>query len=152
MGAPVRQFLLKLALEEAIRREEQAYWFYQAAMASAQEPASRELLRSLGAEELRHWLKLQELKSRKDAELVLETSSPREASLLEPEKPLLFRPGQNLRAAEIWRTAMVLEQRAYGYYRLLARKAALHVLREAFRFLSAEEARHVEWIRSRVGQ
>lgn len=151
MGAPVRQFLLKLALEEAIRREEQAYSFYQAALASAQEPASRELLRRLGAEELRHWLKLEELKSRKDAELALEASTSAELALLKPEKPLLFRPGQDLQAAEIWRTAMVLEQRAYGYYSLLAERAALHILREAFRFLSAEEARHVEWIRSRVG-
>ena len=151
MSAAVRKFLLKLVLEEAIRREEQAYTFYEDARAAVQEPAASDLLRRLAGAELRHRLKLEELQRHAGPELTLETASPEEVELLVSADPVRFAPGQPIRIEDVWRIALAKERQAQAAYALLARKAALEVFREVFTFLSAEEGRHVEWVRGMAG-
>jgi rubrerythrin len=151
MSAPIRKFLLKLVLEEAIRREEQAYTFYEEARAAVQEPAAGDLLRRLAAAELRHRLKLEELQRHAGPELTLETASPEEAELLDSEEPVRFSPGQPVRVEDVWKVALAKERQAQAAYTLLARKAVLEVFREVFTYLSAEEGRHVEWVQGMAG-
>jgi rubrerythrin len=151
MGTPIKHFLLRLALEEAIRREEQAYSFYQNAHESVTEPGAARVLLALSAEELRHRLKLEELQRRKDPHVRLELSPREQTVLFGSGEPAAFSSGAALTPEAVWRMALSKEQEAYTFYALLSEKSALTVFRDAFRFLSAEELRHVEWVRARVG-
>jgi rubrerythrin len=151
MGTPIRRFLLRLALEEAIRREEESYSFYQRALDTVQEPVALDLLRTLCAAELRHRLKLEELQRRKDTGIPLELSSPEEAVLLEPRTAQKFPTGRLLSPADVWGVALAKEQQSHADYSLLAEKTTVEAFRDVFRFLSAEEDQHVKWVRARAG-
>ena len=152
MSTPIKRFLLRLALEEAIRREEQSYSFYKSALAAVQEPGAVDLLRTLCAEELRHRLKLEELQRREDTEIPLDVEPHEEAVLFGPDGPESFPSDRPVSPDAIWRLALVKERQSHAHYALLAQKATIAAFRDVFRFLSAEEYRHVEWVRARVGQ
>jgi rubrerythrin len=147
----VRRFLLRLILEEAIRREEEAYRFYEAAQGPVREPEARELLRRLCAEELRHRLKLQELQARGRLDLELEAQSPEEAELLTDSGPAPAPVLADLKPADVWRLALGKERLAVTHYGLLARRVSLRLPRQVFSFLAAEEQRHVEWVLGALG-
>jgi len=169
----VRRFLLRLILEEAIRREEEAYRFYEAALEPVRAAEARALLRKLCAEELRHRLKLEELQRggelEQEAGQAVEANDPEEAELLAdsgrkpgatapetgliaPETGLIApAPGPepalaDLQPADLWRLALRKERLAVAHYGLLARKVALRAAGQVFAFLAAEEQRHVEWV------
>ena len=144
----LRQFLLRLILEEAIRREEEAYRFYEAAREAVREAAARVLLRKLCAEELRHRLKLEELQRKGELDQTLEAETPREEELLHDSGPAPLPDMSGLGAADVWRLALRKEQLAVEHYGLLARKVALRVPRQVFAFLAGEEGRHVRWARA----
>jgi rubrerythrin len=172
----VRRFLLRLILEEAIRREEEAYRFYEAAREPVREPAARELLKRLCAEELRHRLKLEELqrsgevdqevvaRNSEEAELLMDSGrkpgaiAP-ETGLIAPETGLgapapvagltVAAPAPalaDLQPADVWRLALRKERLAVAHYGLLSRRIALRGPRQVFAFLTAEEQRHVDWV------
>jgi rubrerythrin len=154
----LRQFLLRLILEEAIRREEEAYRFYEAALEPVREPAARKLLRRLCAEELRHRLKLEELQRSGEADLAVEAVNAEEEELLADAGLLAPAPGllaptpaavlADLRPADVWRLALRKERLAVAHYGLLSRKVALRLPRRVFAFLAAQESRHVKWVLS----
>ncbi len=149
----LRQFLLRLILEEAIRREEEAYRYYEAALEPVREPAARKLLRRLCAEELRHRLKLEELQRHGETDLAVEAVNAMEEELLVDAAPA---PGSlapaadlaDLRPADVWRLALRKERLAVAHYGLLSRKVALRLPRRVFAFLAAQESRHVKWVLS----
>jgi len=158
----LRQFLLRLILEEAIRREEEAYRFYEAALEPVREPAARKLLRRLCAEELRHRLKLEELQRSGEVDLAVEAVNAEEEELLADAGlapgllapvPGLLAPTPaavlaDLRPADVWRLALRKERLAVAHYGLLSRKVALRLPRRVFVFLAAQESRHVKWVLS----
>ncbi len=147
----VRRFLLRLVLEEAIRREEEAYRFYEAAMESVRSPEARELLQRLCAEELRHRLKLQELQFRPES-LEVQAESPEESELLTDSGPAPEPALADLQPADIWRLALRKERLAVAHYGLLARRVSLSAPRRVFAFLAAEEQRHVDWVLGALGE
>jgi rubrerythrin len=144
----LRRFLFRLVLEEAIRREEEAYRFYEAARETAREAAARELLRQLCAEELRHRLKLEELQRKGELDQALEAETTREEELLHDSGPAPDPDLAALQPADVWRLALRKEQLAVEHYGLLARKAVLRTPRQVFALLAAEEGRHVRWARA----
>ena len=146
----VRRFLLRLILEEAIRREEEAYRFYEAAMEPVRDPEARALLRRLCAEELRHRLKLQELQLRPE-NLEVEAESPAESELLTDSGPAPEPALADLQPAEVWGLALRKERLAVAHYGLLARRIPLRAPRRVFSFLAAEERRHVDWVLAALG-
>jgi rubrerythrin len=145
----IQRFLLRLILEEAIRREEEAYRFYEAALEPVRAPEAQALLRRLCAEELRHRLKLQELQLQPE-NLELEARTPEESELLTDSGPAPEPSAElaDLQPADVWRLALRKEQLAVAHYGLLARKIRLRVPRRVFSFLAAEEQRHVDWVRA----
>ncbi len=148
----VRRFLLRLILEEAIRREEEAYRFYEAALEPVRSPEARELLRRLCAEELRHRLKLQEVQVRGRIDLELEAESPEESELLTDSGPAPAPELAGLQPMEVWRLALRKERLAVAHYGLLARRVSLRAPRRVFSFLAAEERRHVDWVLAALGE
>ncbi len=148
----VRRFLLRLILEEAIRREEEAYRFYEAAQEPVRSPEARELLRRLCAEELRHRLKLQELQGRGQIDQEVEAASPGESELLTDSGPAPAPALADLQPADIWRLALAKERLAVAHYGLLARRVSLRAPRRTFAFLAAEERRHVDWVLAALGE
>jgi rubrerythrin len=146
----VRRFLLRLILEEAIRREEEAYRFYEAAQEPVREAEARALLRRLCAEELRHRLKLQELQL-KPEKLEVEAATPEESELLADSGPAPAPMLADLKPEDVWRLALAKERLAVAHYGLLARRVSLRLPRKVFSFLAAEEQRHVEWVLRALG-
>jgi rubrerythrin len=146
----VRRFLLRLILEEAIRREEEAYRFYEAAQEPVREAEARALLRRLCAEELRHRLKLQELQL-KPENLEVEAATPEESELLTDSGPAPAPMLADLKPEDVWRLALAKERLAVAHYGLLARRVSLRLPRKVFSFLAAEEQRHVEWVLRALG-
>ena len=149
MARTVRRFLLRLALEQAIGREEKAYRFYEAAMEAVGAPEAAQLLRRLAAEELRHRLKLEDLQrsGELDPAGIVEMNPGQEKILMEPE-PQWPQAIDRLSVRDIWSAALSKERRARDYYRLLAARAPAASFREVFAYLSAEEQRHVDWVQS----
>jgi rubrerythrin len=147
----MRRFLLRLILEEAIRREEEAYRFYEAAQEPVRNPEARVLLRRLCAEELRHRLKLQELQLRPE-NLEVQAESPEESELLTDSGPAPAPALADLQPAEVWRLALRKERLAVAHYGLLARRVSLNAPRKVFSFLAAEERRHVDWVLAELGE
>ncbi len=144
----VARFLLRLILEEAIRREEEAYRFYEAALGPVRAPEAQALLRRLCAEELRHRLKLEELQRRGELDQELEAANAEEAELLTDSGPAPAPVLSDLRPAEVWRLALAKERLAVAHYGLLARRAAWRSPRRVFAFLAKEEQRHVDWVQA----
>jgi len=141
----LRRFLLRLILEEAIRREEEAYRFYEAALESVRAPEGRALLRKLCAEELRHRLKLQELQLQPES-LEVEAHDVQESELLADSGPAPAPELAGLRPEDVWRLALDKERLAVRHYGLLARRTPLPEPRRVFAWLAAEEQRHVDWV------
>jgi rubrerythrin len=146
MAGMLRRFLLRLALEEAIRREEKAYRFYESAVDAVRDPQAADLLRRLCAEELRHRLKLEDLQR---------TGELDQAGAVEAEAELLVNPHPEWPAAvgvlkprDLWEIALRKEQRARDYYRTLATRASAASFRTVFAYLGAEEQRHVDWVQA----
>lgn len=143
----LRRFLLRLILEEAIRREEEAYRFYEAALEPVRAPEARALLGKLCAEELRHRLKLQELQGQPESipeSLEVEARDLQESELLADSGPAPELAG--LRPEDVWRLALDKERLAVRHYGLLARRTPLAEPRRVFAWLAAEEQRHVDWV------
>jgi rubrerythrin len=140
-----RRFLLRLILEEAIRREEEAYRFYEAALAPVRAAEARALLQKLCAEELRHRLKLQELQLQPEG-LEAEARGLQESELLADSGPAPAPVLAGLRPEDVWRLALDKERQAVRHYGLLARRTPLPVPRRVFAWLAAEEQRHVDWV------
>jgi rubrerythrin len=149
MAGKLRRFLLRLALEEAIRREEKAYRFYESAREAVQDQQAAGLLRRLCAEELRHRLKLEDLQ--RSGELAQAGAVEAESEQAElpadpgPEWPAVTGA---LEPPDVWAVALRKERQARDYYRLLAHRAPLASFREVFAFLEAEEQRHVDWVQA----
>jgi rubrerythrin len=149
----LRRFLLRLVLEEAMRREEKAYRFYESASKAVRQPQSAELLRKLCAEELRHRLKLEELQGKGE----LQPAGQEEVEVEEAQAGLLAEPGPEwppapevLDPRDIWAIALRKERRARDYYRVLSARAPVAAFREVFAYLSSEEQRHVDWVRAEL--
>jgi len=141
----LRRFLLRLILEEAIRREEEAYRFYEAALEPVRAPEARTLLRKLCAEELRHRLKLQELQLQPES-LEVEAHDLQESELLADSGPAPVPELAGLRPEDVWRLALDKERLAVRHYGLLARRTPLPEPRRVFAYLAAQEQRHVDWV------
>lgn len=141
----LRRFLLRLILEEAMRREEEAYRFYEAALEPVRAPEARALLRKLCAEELRHRLKLQELQLQPES-LEVEAHDVQESELLADSGPAPAPELASLRPEDVWRLALDKERLAVRHYGLLARRTPLPEPRRVFAWLAAEEQRHVDWV------
>ena len=141
----LRRFLLRLILEEAMRREEEAYRFYEAALEPVRAPEARALLRKLCAEELRHRLKLQELQLQPES-LEVEAHDVQESELLADSGPAPAPELAVLRPEDVWRLALDKERLAVRHYGLLARRTPLPEPRRVFAYLAAEEQRHVDWV------
>jgi rubrerythrin len=142
----VRRFLLRLVLEEAMRREEKAYRFYESAAELVRDPESAGLLRKLCAEELRHRLKLEELQRAGELELAGQVEVAEEqAELLAEPGPEWPEAAGELKPRDVWAVALRKERRARDYYRVLSVRAAAAVFREVFAYLSSEEQRHAVW-------
>jgi rubrerythrin len=142
----LRRFLLRLILEEAIRREEEAYRFYEAALEPVRAPEARGLLQKLCAEELRHRLKLQELQDRGALDSAVEAHDLQESELLTDSGPAPVPELAALGPEDVWRLALDKERLAVRHYGLLARRTPLPEPRRVFAYLAAEEQRHVDWV------
>ena len=150
MAGPVKKILLELVLEDAIIREENAYRFYESTLERVDEREAKQLLKKLCAEELRHRLKLEEMQRRGVAEH-LEFPQPEEIELLDAEQSWPEVPDGASRR-EILELALVKENLAVRYYRLIAGRAGLKLVQELFLFLAEEESEHVRRVEKMLDQ
>jgi rubrerythrin len=150
----LRRFLFNLVLEDAIGREEKAYRFYEAAAAAARLPEAAQLLARLCAEELRHRVRLEHLKSLGELPEV-RLADPAETSVAapageppagEPENPLPALTEEGT-AETILAVALVKELKSVRYYEVLTRRGPLRAVRDLFRRLATEEREHVRLVR-----
>jgi len=155
MAGPVRKILLELVLEDAIIREENAYRFYGSAMGRVDGREEKQLLKKLCAEELRHRLKLEEMQRRGDAEQLEFPGSgelePGEPDSLDAEQSW---PEVTDRAScrDILELALLKENQAVRYYRFIAGRSVLKVVKDLFLFLAEEESEHVRWVEKMLVQ
>lgn len=150
MAGPVRRILLELVLEDAIIREENAYRFYGSAMERVNRREEKQLLKKLCAEELRHRLKLEELQKRGDAEQ-LEFPRTGKLELLDAEQSWPEVP-DSASCRDILELASAKEKQAERYYRFIAGRSVLKVVKDLFLFLAEEESEHVRWVEKMLGQ
>ena len=145
----VRKILLKLVLEDAIIREENAYRFYESALDRVSGRAEQRLLKELCAGELRHRLKLEELQRSGGTEQIDVSAVPEieltAAQQAWPEVPARASCG------EILELALVKERQAARYYQLIGGRSALRAVKDVFFFLAGEEANHAQWVQRMLG-
>jgi rubrerythrin len=140
----VRKLLLKLVLEDAIIREENAYRFYESALDTAGGQEEKRLLKKLCAGELRHRLKLEELQRSGETEQIDLSSLP-EIELTAEQQAWPEVPAR-ASCAQILELALIKEKQAARYYHLIAGRSALRAVKDVFSFLSGEETNHVYWV------
>jgi rubrerythrin len=150
VAGPIRKMLLGMVLEDAILREENAYRFYESALDRVSGGEQKQLLKKLCAEELRHRLKLEELQRRGESE-EFEFPGPSDVELLEAE---VAWPEVPARAScrDILELALVKEKHAVQYYRLIAGRSVLRIVKDLFLFLAGEESEHVHWVEKMLGE
>jgi rubrerythrin len=141
----VRKILFHLVLEDAILREESAYRFYESARELAGSEAARHLLKKLCAEELRHRMKLEQM--RKDGwSGELEFSGSEEIELLDEKERSWPEITAQSTVIDILEAALAKEKQAARYYQLMASRSSLRPAKDLFRLLAGEEAAHVRWV------
>jgi rubrerythrin len=140
----VKKILLKLVLEDAIIREENAYRFYESALDMVKGEEEQRLLKKLCAEELRHRLKLEELQRSGETEQIDVSSLP-EIELI-PEQQAWPEVPARASYRDILDLALIKERQAARYYQLIAGRSALRVVKDVFSFLAGEEAQHAHWV------
>jgi rubrerythrin len=150
LAGPIRKILLRLVLEDAVVREEYAYRFYESALERVSEREARKLLQKLCAEELRHRMKLERMQSEAATEEI-EFSGSAEIELLEAEQSWPEVPDSASRR-EILEVALVKEKQAVRFYRFIAGRSVLKLVKDLFLFLTDEESRHVRWVEKMLGQ
>ncbi len=145
MAGIIKNFMLKIILENAIEAEEKAYDFYEKAIPTTAEEKAKELLRNLAGEELKHRLKLEE--TQREGNLgKLTVEKPDTVKTIETfadEWPLIT---PDTTSQEILEIALEKEKRAYSFYSILRDHASLKAIKQIFDGLAAEERRHIDWV------
>ena len=145
MGNPIKKFLIKLIIEEAIRFEERSYSYYESLLQSTVMKESIILLKKLLAGELSHRLRLVEIQSSgnlgflqipEDTEIEGFEEVSKRWPLLEPLST----------KEEIFEAALMKEKSAHNFYRTLSTKAHIKTVAQLFNALAIEELEHVKWI------
>ncbi|MCK5570282.1 MAG: ferritin family protein, partial [Spirochaetes bacterium] len=151
MYKPVKKFIMKFVLEDAIAFEEKAYRFYQKALSMTVVDESSHLLKRLLAAELGHRLKLEEIQKTGDPEDLIVSD------------PVIFQgvskidrdwPDLNPRSTkeEIFKAALIKERGAYDFYKTLAENSLFKTARDVFGMLSREESDHINWLQNEIGE
>jgi rubrerythrin len=151
MAGPVRTFLFKLVLENAIEAEEKAYNFYEHRISRVQDAEVQELLKRLASIELKHRLKLEEVQ-RESSLGRLEVSHPETAARLENINRDWPEIGPESTVREVLEAALKKEQDAFSFYTTLQHNAPVRSVKEIFAALASEEKSHVDWITGRLAK
>lgn len=151
MAGIIKNFLLRIVLENAIEAEEKAYDFYEKAIPKVADDEGKQLLRSLASEELKHRLKLEE--SQREGNLgrltVETTASANTIDSIAAEWPPIT-PDSSVQ--DILETALQKEKQAFAFYSALRDNASLKEIKLIFDGLAAEEKRHIDWISNELAK
>ena len=151
MAGPVRTFLFKLVLENALEAEEKAYNFYERHISGVQDVEVQDLLKRLASIELKHRLKLEEVQ-RESSLGRLEVSNPETAAQLENINRDWPKIGPESTVREVLETALKKEQDAFAFYTTLQHNAPIRSVKEIFAALANEEKSHADWITARLAK
>lgn len=129
-------------IDIAIQREDEAHVFYTDLFNKVKDPAAREALQLLAAEELKHKTFLESYRDggyRKDA---LRMNQPIDYKIAEHmDKPDIE---GNLQSKDVYLIAAHRERGSYDFYTALADLHPEGELRDMFRKIASEELRHKE--------
>ena len=149
LGNPIKKFLMKLIIEEAIRFEERSYNYYESLLERAVMEKSISLLKKLLAGELSHRLRLEEIQRRgnlgtlqipEDTELEGYEEVSNQFPQLEPRSS----------KEEIFEVALKREKSSHNFYRTMSLKAHIKTVAQLFGALAIEELEHVKWIENEM--
>ena len=145
LGNPIKKFLMKLIIEEAIRFEERSYNYYESLLGRAVMKESIGLLKKLRTGELSHRLRLEEIQKRGNLGMLqvpenTELQGFEEISIQFPQ----LEPWSS--KEEIFEAALMKEKSAYNFYRTMSLKARIKTVVQLFGTLAIEELEHVKWI------
>jgi len=145
LGNPVKKFLIKLIIEEAIHFEERSYIFYESLLQSAVMKESIILLKKLLAGELSHRLRLVEIQRRGN---LGDLQVPEDTELEGFDEVSKQFPQLKHRSSkeEILEAALMKEKSAHIFYRTMSGKARIKTVAQLFGALAIEELEHVKWI------
>jgi rubrerythrin len=123
----------------AIEKEIGAFNFYTKASQVAKYSGARELFIDFSKEEEKHWKLLEDITSKKIAELKIEKAVP-DLKISDYMVEVEFKP--DLSYADILRMAMKMEERSLKLYTDLKERALGQEIRTLFDFLAQQEAKH----------
>lgn len=149
MGNPIKKFLMKLIIEEAIRFEERSYNYYESLLERAVMKESIGLLKKLRAGELSHRLRLEEIQRRGNPGTLRVPESTELEGFEEVSKrwPQL-EPWSS--KEEIFEGALMKEKSSHNFYRTISLKARIKTVAQIFGALAIEELEHVKWIENEM--
>jgi rubrerythrin len=150
--AMIKEKLVEMLIKSAMSFEDETYRFYVRCMEEESDPRISGLFEKLAEEELVHKARLESILTT-DLENILsaeEPDLPEEIDLPEVVKKGI--PPAQDKAVDVLATALEHEISSRNFYVLLSKRSALSVLKKTFRFLASQEERHIEQIRSILGE
>jgi len=149
MAGALKKLLLRLILENAIVFEEKAYRFYEEAKKDAKKDETKEVLHNLMAEELKHRLRLEEAQRQADlnaccnAEPELDTT----VKAMTESWPQITPESDS---TEVLKAAYKKEKQARDFYLAMGKRFPKTFAGNVFNSLAKEEAKHADWIASKM--
>jgi rubrerythrin len=146
---PIKKFLIKLIIEDAILFEERSYNYYESLLERAAMKESIVLLKKLLAGELSHRLRLEEIQKRGE----LGTLQVHDGTELEGYEEVSKRFPQLepwSSKEEIIEVALKKEKSSHNFYRAISMKAHIKTVARLFGALAMEELEHVKWIENEM--
>jgi rubrerythrin len=135
-------------LDQAIRFEEDAYAFYTKAVEMVRQPHIREALQDLAKEEVKHKLRLQELRAG-NTSLIMAARQQRKIQDLKLAEYLVPRPiEENATFQDVLIVAMHREKSSNEFYSTMAGLAEQEAAKSLFTFLADEELMHKSKVES----
>ncbi|GEM_PF-36475 len=128
-------------LDFAIKVEEDSYSFYKFWEEKVERPHMKKVFASFANEELKHKKKIQEIKEGKKLKLT-ETGERRIPDLKIGDYLVDVRPSKAMDFQDALIVAMKREKAAFEFYEALEEMAESPEMKEIFRFLAEEEAKH----------
>mgnify|MGYP005841113939 CR=1 FL=1 len=137
-----KEMTIEEIVRQAIKAEEEAYSFYEAASKMVTASHVQDTLKELAGEEVKHKQKLEGL-LKGDVERIVSRQKPRQIrdlQLAEYLKPQTL--DEDASFQDVLIVAMQREKASYDFYTLMAGIAASEEPKKLFEFLAQEELRH----------
>ena len=143
----LKRFLARLLIRNAIAFEEAMHAFYNRGMAEVEDLRARTLLERAAQQERSHLERLQSLLEHAEQETIC-TRHTEELKKLRLEEPMeRCRIGWESTPEEVLRAAIAQEMASYDFYYVLAQRAKVPALKEAFAAIAVEKRQHLESMR-----